>query len=464
MATLMYHCGVAIEMEFGRNSSSGGYRNMLTGLFTYFDYDHNIRMLRKDLYRIEELMELVRDELRAGRPVYVSGQGPGSGHSFICDGFSQDGYFHFNWGWGGLADGYYLMTGLNPTEQGAGGNLNHDYNSDVMFAIGIRPSTGSQDTIYDLSVSLVSLPYVSTQLGKKNNASLVQVKNQGLHPFAGEYAIGLLNANEELLEIMTTPYATNNPLPGNYSYSTPMKFSLTFPAWLQDGVYKVCGLFRKSNESEWNVMRELCGEHLTQVSVQGTTVTVCEEEKESPVSLSINELSCPVQEITRTATLTVSAVQMMNTGEETFSGYLGIVLLDEDTKLIKYVIYEYPSALSLMPNYYFTAPVQFTFAIPEFLDEEAIEDGVYYLGCAHHQVLCQWKPVERNIASDGNILLKVDIKGNKITIEPSDENPNMDVEEVSQEPKAKNPKILRDGQLLIERNGKTFNAIGVQVR
>ena len=464
VATLMYHCGVAIEMIYGSDASSGTDRNVLTGLFTYFDYDHNIRMLPKNFYRIEELTELVRDELRAGRPVYVSGQGSGGGHAFICDGFSQDGYFHFNWGWGGLADGYYLMTGLNPAEQGTGGNLNRDYNSEVLFAIGIRPSTGSLDTIYDLSVSQVSLLFETTQLGKKNNARLVTVKNQGLHPFAGQYAIGLLNANEELLEVLTTPYRINNPLPGTHYYTSPLSFSITFPTSLQEGLYQVCGLYRKSDESEWQVMRELGGGHLTQVSVQGNTVTVREEENESPVSLSINELTCPVQEIARTATLTVSAVQVMNTGNETFSGHLGIVLLDKDTKLIKHVIYEHPSDIpSLMPNYYFSNPVQFTFTIPTEVDEEEIENGVYYLGCAHHQVHCQWKPVERNAASNGKILLKLHIKSNKITIEPSDENPNMDVEEVPSD-QVQSTKIIRNGILYIERNGKTFNATGAQIK
>ncbi len=45
----------------------------------------------------------VLENLRRYQPVYVSG----SGHAFVCDGFDADGFFHFNLGWGGYADGYY---------------------------------------------------------------------------------------------------------------------------------------------------------------------------------------------------------------------------------------------------------------------------------------------------------------------------------------------------------------------
>ena len=42
------------------------------------------------------------------------------GHEFVCDGYDGNGYFHFNWGWGGMSDGYFLLDALNP---GAVGTL-----------------------------------------------------------------------------------------------------------------------------------------------------------------------------------------------------------------------------------------------------------------------------------------------------------------------------------------------------
>ena len=42
--------------------------------------------------------------------------------------------------------------------------------------------------------------------------------------------------------------------------------------------------------------------------------------------------------------------------------------------------------------------------------------------------------------------------------------PEEGIDQISQEPKAKSQKLIRDGQLLIERNGKNYNAQGVEVR
>ena len=44
--------------------------------------------------------------LRGGRPVYLDGYGNGSGHAWVLDGLKGD-YYHINWGWYGMSDGYY---------------------------------------------------------------------------------------------------------------------------------------------------------------------------------------------------------------------------------------------------------------------------------------------------------------------------------------------------------------------
>ena len=43
-------------------------------------------------------------------------------------------------------------------------------------------------------------------------------------------------------------------------------------------------------------------------------------------------------------------------------------------------------------------------------------------------------------------------------------NPNEGIDEVSQESKVKSQKMIKDGQLIIERNGKTYNATGQEVK
>jgi len=48
-------------------------------------------------------------------PIIYSGSGSG-GHSFILDGYDNSGRFHFNWGWRGDYDGWFVSTVLNPNK------------------------------------------------------------------------------------------------------------------------------------------------------------------------------------------------------------------------------------------------------------------------------------------------------------------------------------------------------------
>ena len=53
-----------------------------------------------------------------GRPLFYSGSdtyGAG-GHAFICDGYDNNDFFHFNWGWGGRDDAWCAIGALNTTK------------------------------------------------------------------------------------------------------------------------------------------------------------------------------------------------------------------------------------------------------------------------------------------------------------------------------------------------------------
>jgi hypothetical protein len=55
-------------------------------------------------------------------PMYYAGWSVPNinGHAFICDGYQDDFYYHFNWGWSGSYDGYFYTANLNP----GGSNFN----------------------------------------------------------------------------------------------------------------------------------------------------------------------------------------------------------------------------------------------------------------------------------------------------------------------------------------------------
>ena len=143
VAELMQYCGWALHMDY--NTTSSAYNvSVAEALKQFFGYSSDVRLLMRSSYSYLEWVDVLYNELQAGRPIVYGGQSAGGGHSFICDGYEGDDYFHFNWGWGGSSDGYFRLSLLTPWEQGIGGSSTLDgfnYSQDVI--VGIHPGDGS---------------------------------------------------------------------------------------------------------------------------------------------------------------------------------------------------------------------------------------------------------------------------------------------------------------------------------
>jgi hypothetical protein len=112
VATLLYHCGVAVGMMYSNNGSNANTSDVVDALRLYFNYSKQAHKEKKSNYSDEEWRTLLTNNLDLGRPIQYVGFGSG-GHSFVCDGYDNDGLFHFNWGWG-VANGYYALGNMNP--------------------------------------------------------------------------------------------------------------------------------------------------------------------------------------------------------------------------------------------------------------------------------------------------------------------------------------------------------------
>ncbi len=144
VATLMKACGVSVDMAYGA-SESGAVSSMVTpALITYFNYDKGVHSEVRVAYTSTEWQDMIYNDLAKNGPVYYAGQSNAGGHAFVCDGYSSNGYFHFNWGWGGMSDGYYLLNALDPDSQGIGGSTS-GFNFDQMVILGVKkPVAGSE--------------------------------------------------------------------------------------------------------------------------------------------------------------------------------------------------------------------------------------------------------------------------------------------------------------------------------
>ena len=114
VATLMYHCGVSVDMMYGGGSSGAYSQDVPPAIAEYFRYtDHATRMDR-DLYSKFDWEEMLIASLEEGFPLYYSGSDDSGGHAFACCGYREsDRKFYFNWGWSGSLNNYYAIDALN---------------------------------------------------------------------------------------------------------------------------------------------------------------------------------------------------------------------------------------------------------------------------------------------------------------------------------------------------------------
>ena len=161
VAKLVYHCGVGTEMMYGNydDGGSGTYTlnylswdesdNAQNAFYKYFRYKPATGYMRDglvyggytyyDQWTDNAWTEMIKIELSNKHPIMYSGVSDEGGHSFICDGYDDQNYFHFNWGWSGQNDGWYKLSNLAPGSGGAGGG-SYVFNKQQQVLIDIVPN------------------------------------------------------------------------------------------------------------------------------------------------------------------------------------------------------------------------------------------------------------------------------------------------------------------------------------
>ena len=151
VATLMKCAGYGVYMNYGATESRAYSKYVAHYLPSFFNYSSGISHVLRTGFSRNQWEEILYYQLSRRLPIYYAGGAGnlGSGHAFICDGYDGNGYFHFNWGWGGHYDGYYLVSNLTPGGAGIGGNIN-GYNYDQDIIINIFPNDGNDYDPQDL--------------------------------------------------------------------------------------------------------------------------------------------------------------------------------------------------------------------------------------------------------------------------------------------------------------------------
>jgi hypothetical protein len=122
IALLLYHLGISFDMDYGPNGSGMWNHSAANSMRNYFKYGPQTQYIFRDTTTMNWDSILITN-LDNRKPLYYAGwEGVNSdnGHAFVCDGYAPDNFYHFNWGWGGSSDGYFLLSALTP----GGNNFN----------------------------------------------------------------------------------------------------------------------------------------------------------------------------------------------------------------------------------------------------------------------------------------------------------------------------------------------------
>lgn len=257
VAKLMYHCGAAVQMNYGPESAAAV---SATKLAKYFGYDADLMMdLSRSSFTLDKWMQIIDTELAAGRPVLYSGQASDGGHQFICDGKDGEGLYHINWGWSGSQNGYFDLSLLNPEKGGTGsGSSTEGYNRLCSITIGIAPDNGVVDaplaTVPDIKAMNYGFLETTTKDHRMNPDEAFDfwldygLGNQTYQAFSGYAALGILQKDGSYRIVSQKAHINVNPIPGEGMISiVDVNFHVTDA--FEVGTVTLCPLYSKDGEN-----------------------------------------------------------------------------------------------------------------------------------------------------------------------------------------------------------------------
>lgn len=324
-ALLSYHVGIGCSMDYDVNGSGAVPYDMLKAFRQYFLYDKNIDYVDRTHYPESDWIEVLKSELDNRRPILYFGEGPGGGHAFVCDGYDAKDLFHFNWGWGGISNGYYQISALEPEDLGTGGGLGA-YNHTQSVIIGIQPPNDNSTHLARLQLA-GGINVLKPSMGRQETNNItISFYNFGMRNFTGEVVLALYK-DDTLLQVLATKKLNDitemtGGTPG-YTFK-----NVSIPAEVENGIYQLYVAQKEEGVNDYTIMRTPIGyPNYCIVNVDDANVSITEPALVPKLSMVKNPVVVsPKLYAGRKGTFSVT---VKNEGEEYYS-YLGIRLQKRD--------------------------------------------------------------------------------------------------------------------------------------
>lgn len=239
VATIMYHCGVSVRMNYAKDGSGAFSYDACTALRTNFLYDKNIKHYSRDFMPNEEWMNIIYRELNDNCPILYGGvTTANAGHAFVFDGYDADGLVHVNWGWNGESNGYYDVASLNGFSEGQNMVIIRLPNDDRFES--------QYHSMWGLGYKLVITKTITAL-----KVSCDALYNMDVDKFTGELALMALNTETGDKTNLSTIYGTN--VLSGIKYGSGMSLSgVSVPyTQLSDGTYRIYLATKSTLETDW---------------------------------------------------------------------------------------------------------------------------------------------------------------------------------------------------------------------
>ena len=364
VAWLMLYAGCAAHMNYGVNASSTSDPYIPTALNEYFNYDAKL-VYRSD-YEQADWEEMIYQELYAGRPVIYNGRsGTGGGHSFVCDGYAYGDYYHINWGWGGLGDGYFVLSVLNPY---AGGGVAvvtsaEGYNIDQTAIVGITPGYSGFGPEVDHRLTVYNMYYTGSRtIDRSDDGSFKLTKRRYIKVTAEDHVddgtkylrgIALYDSDDNFVQLIAQTYYGTTALSITDSWPENQS-SITYPfgSGITSGTYKIVPVSCVQGSNTWLPMID-GDRYYIAVTINGNTATFVDH----PI-VSLQSMNFEFTGGEKVGTAEQCYVTVKNNSVDRYSGRLYLYVsneqLDEYSQYTSVVEAEIPGGGTKVVTFNFT--------------------------------------------------------------------------------------------------------------
>lgn len=334
IAELMLACGASVKMDYCVSSQggSGAYQSDLIPAFIeHFDYDRDAAFVMRDYCTSEDWHGLIINELNNGRPINYAGQSrKDGGHSFVLDGYSVDEeytypYYHINWGWDGVCNGYYQIVDLHPMEDGQYAS-NSGFNEEQQMLVGIKPEDGIDDPTNILCTSKLNLSTTLTSPGKTVKIRANSLINMSYEAFNGTLHVALISMNDST-EIMLGEVQTRSI--GYLQEQKDLSIEFNVPTEIADGQYLVQLRSTKNQGKEYN---PVFSKQYPSLNITSNNDINQGQEPEEDVLLGASELE--IIQAEDSSTIKLRIYELANLQSTTFVGYLRMALGDSEGNIL----------------------------------------------------------------------------------------------------------------------------------